>query len=257
MAKLTCTEVLESIPAMALGALDEHDRLAISTHIATCSGCCEQYRHFTEVSHCMLETVPQRMPPAALKRAIMMAIELPTENRAERLVRWFRHAITLPGWVLGSAVMTGVLVIGVIGYRYMGLAGQRDQLTRQLQEQQLVVSVMSRSDRQSFTMTGTVTAKDANATLMFVPDASTGILLVHNLASLPENQSYQLWLIDSSGKRDSGAVFNLAPGQDGTATLIIYAPQALNNYVKCGVSIEPRGGSPKPTGPTALTGAYL
>jgi len=105
-------------------------------------------------------------------------------------------------------------------------------------------------------MIGTANAKDASATLLFDAQATSGVLLVRNLPALPAEKTYQLWLVDSTGQRDSGAVFTVPPDANGPITYVVYAPRSLKSYVRCGVSIEPRGGSPKPTGPAALTGSY-
>jgi anti-sigma-K factor RskA len=253
---LTCADVVETLPALALGALDDHERLNVTAHIDACPDCQEQYRQYVGISHGLLKAIPQRIPPAALKRSLMMAIDAPKKNRFLSVRAWFGGAHPLQRWTLGSAFLAVLIVFSLFGTRYVDLANQQNALAQQLHEQQLMIAILSHSDKQSIAMLGTAEAKGATATLMFESQATSGVLLVHNLPALPATQSYQLWLVDSSGKRDSGAVFNVSADASGTATLVVYAPQALKNYVKCGVSIEPRGGSPKPTGPAALTGSY-
>ncbi len=256
MSKLTCADVIESLPALALGALDDHERLDVTAHIDACSGCQTQYRQYVDISRGLLETVPQRFPPAALKRSLMLAIDPPKKNRATQVRAWFTGAQSLPRWAWGSAILAVLLVFSLLGVRYVSMLDQQNGLAQQLHEQQVTISVLTGNEKQSIAMLGTANAKGATATLMFDSQSATGVLLLHDLPVLPDTQSYQLWLVDSAGKRDSGAVFNVSPDSNGVATLVIYAPQALKNYVKCGVSIEPRGGSPKPTGPAALTGTY-
>jgi anti-sigma-K factor RskA len=39
---------------------------------------------------------------------------------------------------------------------------------------------------------------------------------------------------------------------NGKASYVVIAPRQFNSYVRFGVSIEPAGGSPGPTGPAAL-----
>ena len=253
---VTCLEVQDSLPAFVLGALDEHGRLETSSHIASCSLCRQKYRQINQITDDLLEIVPQRIPPASLKNAIMLATLPQSNNLGARTKRWLQGAIEAPRWALGSLLFAGLLVVSLVGNGFVQLSASTQSLAGQIKEQQQVLSVLTRSDRESIAMMGTAQAKEASATLMYVPGANTGVLLVQKLPPLAESQSYQLWLIDSSGKRDSGAVFSVSTDGNGTAALVVSAPRSIKDYVKCGVSIEPRGGSPKPTGPAALTGSY-
>jgi anti-sigma-K factor RskA len=76
------------------------------------------------------------------------------------------------------------------------------------------------------------------------------VLWAEDLPPLPASQSYQLWLIYADGTRDSGAVFSVPA--DGSATVVVVAPKPFSAYARFGISVEPAGGSPAPTGPAAL-----
>jgi anti-sigma-K factor RskA len=54
------------------------------------------------------------------------------------------------------------------------------------------------------------------------------------------------------GERTSGGVFSVKQG--GYAAKVIYAPLPLADYSSFGVTIEPAGGSPSPTGDKVLGG---
>lgn len=256
MSTLTCDEIEESLPAMALGALDEHERRDVKAHMDACPNCREQYARYLEVSRLLLDSVPQRQPPVALKNSLMTAIQPQRKARFVRFARWLGTANQLPRWAVGGLAVAAILLATLAGTLYADILGQKRLLARQLQEQQLTVSILAQKNKESVAMIGTSVAEGASATLLFETTSSTGVLVVHDLPALPSNQSYQLWLIDATGKRDSGAVFNMSTDGSNTTSLVVSAPRGLKEYVKCGVSIEPRGGSPKPTGPAALTGSY-
>ncbi len=57
---------------------------------------------------------------------------------------------------------------------------------------------------------------------------------------------YQFWLIDPSGDRTSGGTFSV--DAQGRGWVLIRSPKPLNNFQSVGVTIEPEGGSPAPTG---------
>jgi anti-sigma-K factor RskA len=70
---------------------------------------------------------------------------------------------------------------------------------------------------------------------------------VDHLEPLGPDQQYQLWLIKDG--RISGGVFDV--GDDGYGSLTVRAPDPLDSYT-FGVTVEPAGGSPGPTGPRVL-----
>jgi anti-sigma-K factor RskA len=57
------------------------------------------------------------------------------------------------------------------------------------------------------------------------------------------------WLIEN-GQRTSGGVFSVS--QEGYGSLRVSSPQPLSNYSAFGITVEPVGGSPGPTGNKVL-----
>jgi len=55
-----------------------------------------------------------------------------------------------------------------------------------------------------------------------------------------------------NGKRTNGGVFSV--DQDGYAVMEVYAPQPLSAYPQFGITVEPAGGSPAPTGEKVMGG---
>jgi len=96
---------------------------------------------------------------------------------------------------------------------------------------------------------GTEAAQQATGFIIADARNQQNLLVVHDLPSLPEAQQYQLWLI-KDGHRTSGAVFSVSPAGYGWTE--ITAPLPLSDYASFGVTIEPAGGSPGPTGAKVL-----
>ncbi len=105
-------------------------------------------------------------------------------------------------------------------------------------------------------------AYPSTKTLTFDQNGITGSLLVDkhrnlvalfawNLATAPAGKTYQIWLIDPQGDRTSGGLLEIEPGYPFVMATI-QSPQPLTNFVGLGVTVEPAGGSPKPTGPRVL-----
>jgi anti-sigma-K factor RskA len=60
---------------------------------------------------------------------------------------------------------------------------------------------------------------------------------------LPPDKQYQLWLIDAQQPHGS-AVFS---ADQQARQLLITMPDTPDSYQKLGITVEPRGGSQKPT----------
>ena len=254
MSSLTCAEVEEALPALALGALDEDERTAVTGHISACPGCRAQLAQYAAVSRGLLQAVPQRVAPPAIRQALMERLNPHRPSWGERIGSWLRGAQVLPHWAFGVTAAFVLAVIGALGAETIHLANQQDALAAQIRQQQAALAVVAGSSTESINMTGTQVAMGATAWMRFDPENSTAVMQAVNLPALPTGKAYQLWLIYPDGKRDSGAVFTVPADSNGKVTLVVMAPKPLKNYVRCGVSIEPSGGSPWPTGPAALTG---
>ena len=253
---ISCTEVSESIPALVLGALDLYERVEIVAHIDSCPGCRELLHEYAGVSHGLLMAVPQRIPPPGLKKMLMARVATPQPTWLERIRTWLSTRQALPRWSLGAVVAAVLLVVSLVGVQAARLTSQQELLSQQLQQQQATLAILAGSDTVSMVMQGTPAASGASGVIRYSPQQTLAVLHVQNMPALSAAQSYQLWLIDADGKRDSGAVFSVPQGSDGSVTLVVMAPRSFKSYVRCGISLEPRGGSPKPTGPAILTAAY-
>jgi anti-sigma-K factor RskA len=94
---------------------------------------------------------------------------------------------------------------------------------------------------------------DSRATgfVLISADGDEGALVVDGLPPLGESQQYQLWLIRDE-KRTSGAVFSTDEKSYGGTRVEVSG--SLLEYSAVGITIEPFGGSPQPTGEKVLGG---
>ena len=105
---------------------------------------------------------------------------------------------------------------------------------------------------QTVNLTGTQMAPYANGLIVISLDGQHGTLVVDRLPALDDDHQYQLWLIENS-HRDSGAVFSVS--QTGYGSVWVSSPKPLAYYSNFGISVEPAGGSPSPTGNKVLGGS--
>ncbi len=100
-------------------------------------------------------------------------------------------------------------------------------------------------------MTGTTHDPGATGMLVISQDGNLGTLIVDNLPALDSTHQYQLWLIQDN-QRASGGVFSVS--QDGYGALMVHSTVPLITYSSFGITIEPTGGSPGPTGEKVMGG---
>src|SRR5689334_19944521 len=149
MSRLTCAEVEEALPALALGALDEDERIAVTGHINACPGCRAQLAQYAAVSRGLLQAVPQRVPPPAIRQALLERLEPRQPSWSERFGSWLRGAQVIPRWAFGIATALVLIVIGALGAETIRLANQQDALAMQVRQQQAALAVVAGSSTES------------------------------------------------------------------------------------------------------------
>jgi anti-sigma-K factor RskA len=255
MSTLSRDEVKDMLPAYALGALDADERRAVENGLTRYPDLRAELASLASVAHGLSASVPQRAPPAALKAQLLAQAQAQAQAQAAAqpastptLTWWQRFIDALSNSSLTPKLAVAALLLSaafVVVQVLMQLPQGMAQLTAQRQLQTIAAT-----GSETVQLNGTQNAPGAVATIRFNPDDKVGALNVNNLARLPADQSYQLWLVNAEGKRWSGAVFNTA--QSGDSLVLVKCPTPMGTIVRFGVSIEPAGGSKAPTGPGVL-----
>lgn len=237
-------EIAELLAAYALDALSPDDAGRVAEHVAGCRACQAELRAYRAVADRLPLAAPLAQPPARVKQALMRRVaarqapRLAAAQPGARTRGWREWLVRLsPAW---SAVSL-VLVIA--------LAASTFALWRQLDALRPTPQVGALRQVQ---LTGTQAAPEATGLLVLSLDGEYGTLVVDRLPALDRERQYQLWLL-RDGQRESGGVFSV--GADGYASLSVQSSQPLASYSSFGITIEPAGGSPGPTGERVLGGA--
>jgi anti-sigma-K factor RskA len=245
--------VFDLIPAYALDCLDEGDLQVVEAHLVGCARCRDELQAYQEVAGQIAFAVPQAEPPARLKADLIGRLQASEETReasqlpavgATRAVKtrpgWWQFWVgTLsprsPGWALAGLAL--VVVLGISNL----LLWQQVRDLRAVQADTL----------RTVALTGTQFAPEATGLIVISKNGEHGTLVVDRLPQLDPEHEYQLWLTDGD-QRTSGGVFSV--DEDGYKGLWVGSPQPLDSYSSYGVTIEPAGGSPGPTGEKVLGG---
>ncbi len=239
------THVIELLPAYTLDCLDEEDKLLVTEHLAVCSTCRAELASFQGVADQLAVAVPCSEPPADLRRRLMAQVQ-PQRPRAISQPRpaWWQQlgrslrVLQHPAWGVASVALILALVASNV------------LLWQQVNRPGVAANVQG---MRSLALAGTASAPGASGIVVISTDGEYGTLVVDNLPPLDKTQQYQLWLMQD-GTRTSGAIFSV--GRDGYGSTPILASDPLTRYSSFGITIEPSGGSPHPTGAKVLGGAF-
>ncbi|HFD39493.1 MAG TPA: hypothetical protein ENJ31_06555 [Anaerolineae bacterium] len=236
------SHVTDLLAAYALGSLDAEEAAQVAGHLSDCPLCRAELAAFEAVADHLALAAPEATPPPALKRRILGQIQTPRREPVgqPRRTWWQRLADRFPGvspaWGAVSLVLAALLILSNVWWW--------QRTSRRPTEGPGKMQIVA--------LVGTEAAPEAEGTLVISEDGEYGALVVDGLPPLDAAHQYQLWLIHDE-QRTSGGVFSVNP--EGYGTLWISSPDPLSSYSAFGITVEPAGGSPGPTGDKVLGGS--
>jgi anti-sigma-K factor RskA len=231
--------VFDLLPAYALGCLDREEDLRVAEHLATCGMCRGELESYRSLVAELPFAIAESDPPPGLKEVILeRAHKAKGIEPAAPKTSWWQRLPWIgaaPAWSMVSLVL--ILVLGASNLLLWGRLS-----TLESRQQASLKTIL---------LQGTESAPNATGLLVISLDGSHGTIVVDRLPVLSESQQYQLWLI-RDGKRTSGGVFSV--DDKGYKGMYIKSPEPLDSYMSFGITVEPAGGSPGPTGEKVLGG---
>ena len=228
---------IEDIPAYVLGALDPDSAAALEVHLQSCEVCQSELAAYHFVSANLLLDTPPQQPPAGLRHKLQG--RLPSAQKALRVHRTWSFGQLAFG--MAFVLLLGLNIFSIL--QIQSLQRQQVQLVRQFQNGQTALAMLTYSD----TKTVPISAQEVGGTVLVNKEHNVAVMIIWNLPSVPDNQTYQAWLIDSKGNRTSAGWFRPETGQPFTSQ-IVSSKQGLSNFTGVGITVEPSGGSSQPTG---------
>lgn len=216
---MNCREVDELLAAYALDAVDEHERAAIAAHLATCDAH-EDLAGLLGAAAGLALTVDEREPSTALEGRLLASAQVPPVAVRPARARWGR-------WP--AAIAAGLLLLAA-GF------GAGRALTPAAEPDSTLVQVVQRD-------AAWMRAEAA-------PGQSPVRVTLAGLDRQPDGVGYQIWAIRDSGWVTVGICNTDDDGWwDGDFDFALEAGDAL------AVTVEPRTGSPAPSGELVLISA--
>src|SRR6266498_260950 len=229
----------ENLPAYALGALDAEDIAALESHLRTCESCRTELAEYRRISDSLLTALPPRQPSAALRKRLQS--QLPSAQKTSRP----RFAWSFASLAAGAALVL-LLFMNIFSFTQMRqIQSQQASLLQQLKTNQFALSMLAYPGTQAFPIAD---GSNLSGSVLLDREQNTVALVMWHLPTLPQDQTYQIWLIEPNGHRVSAGLFR---SQEVTSytTEPVFSKQALSNFAGIGVTVEPAAGSDQPTGP--------
>lgn len=159
----------------------------------------------------------------------------PAERAAQR--RWFQR----PGLLLGAAAAAILLFIGgaFVGSTLAGNDSYQSQQASALAE----INAASDVQRATADVDG-----GGTATLVWSGELGRSALVANDLPALPDGKTYELWYMRDGEAIPAGT---MNPASTGSTWRVLTGEMSAGDTV--GVTVEPKGGSDKPTSTPVVT----
>ncbi len=251
-------ERFEELAALqALGLPLQEEAAAFTRHLEEgCTTCEELISQLRFSATAMSVQAPPVPPRPGLRDRVLASLEPSRVSPAAR-------PAPVSAWLMAAAAALLLFMVGTDDAR---LRRQREELRSQtadlssrlasaetdLARRDLRVRVLESEDVRILFLGGKDPQPGARAKVFWSEKAKRGVLVAGNLAALPADKQYELWVF-SEGKPVAAGVFDAdAAGRALFESADLSSIAAAQNFA---VTVEPRGGVPQPTGPIVLVGA--
>lgn len=246
---MTWDEVREIESLYALGVLDSETAQKVEDFLLHATR--EQQNEITEwreVTALLPVALPQVEVPSRLKERLLTriagerapAFSMPPGSSA-KVLQFHpqpRPSKQTPNWLAIAAAIVLAISSIFLAWRSTRLSSQLDIAEGQVKE-------FLSPDTQIISMTG-VEAPQANAKVIWNKKSQKWKVYLRNLPVPSNDKDYQLWYVTKNAKINA-KVFS--PNAQGNAVLDISLPfEALKELEATAITLEPKGGSPQPTG---------
>lgn len=249
--------VTDSLAGYLLGSLPDEEILVIAKHVSECGSCLRDLEELAVTRDDLFEAAPEAEPPEELWDRVRDRVRWEIRHGAEQQSGGLPAAGTKHGTPAPNRIprrpdrtrrfrLAGVAVAAAL---IIGLGTSTAILARMAVSNPVVLPTIA--------MNATVGSdwgtdgRVPSGMIVVSKNGEYGTLVVDNLKRIPDGQ-YQLWLI-RNGTRTSGAVFSV--NTEGYANVAVISTQSLTSFSRFGITAEPVGGSPDPTGVRVLAGA--
>jgi anti-sigma-K factor RskA len=226
----------------AVGGLTEEETSQFESHLATCADCRKEVAEMRDIAVQLSEAVATE-PPASLRASVLEQIAHTAQYRPSAsadpavgrsnvvpLQRSVQRRTRITGLLAAAAVLAAIAMGGWAVH-------SRNDANQAAQEAQRLTDVLSAKDvRTASADFGT----RGNGTVVVSQSQRRALLVAADLPALPSGKVYEAWTIRRSPT--PAGTFSA-----GSAQTVVSLPASAVSADSVAVTVEPAGGSSKPT----------
>lgn len=223
------TDLHHLAAAYALDALEPDERARFEQHLDECADCTADVRDFRTTTHHLAEASAVT-PPPHMRDELLARVAATPQEPAIVADRPPNRPRALP--MLAAAVLVLVaLGLGVVTQVAIDDRNQAEQL----------LAVMTATDATVVDLEPSGT--EGTVRVVWSSSEAAAVVVGADLPAVEADQTYELWALSADGPKSAG---QFSPGDDGRVERRLALPaEPADGW---GVTVEPAGGSPQPTG---------
>src|SRR5437868_2674569 len=245
----------EDLALHALGTLQGEERATLEKHLAGCEACRQELANLRGDMAVMAMATSGPKPPQRARQRLLDAIAkeprvaTPIAGERSRFNWW-----TALGWAAAFAMLLVVIQLRRENYflrqSLNTVAALTGQQTLELANAKRVVDTLTAPEAQAVTLVASKNPPQPQGKAFYLRNRSGLVFVANNLAPLPPDKIYELWLIPPTGAPIAAGLFK--PDAKGNATVV--NPPGLPAGVDAktvAVTLEPASGphdAPRGTG---------
>jgi len=236
---MKCAEVRLQLGAFVLGGLEPDEAAQIRRHLASCSGCQNEFRELAEINQILGALPPPADPPGHLKDAVLSRVrrEEPSSSNKRASSKNLRFALP----VVAAAALIAIVAIGILS-------------SLKVEPPVITVELIPTP-----TLRDELRAEGENywgvAELYPQPSGSQLVeLRLNNLEEPGPHSVYEMWFVSGENYVSAGTFTTTGSGE--TRVWLTAPPEALNYHTLL-VTREPAADDNAPSEEEILKGEVL
>jgi anti-sigma-K factor RskA len=246
----------ELLPFYALDALTDKERSLVEAYLAEHPEARAQVEEMNRAASALPQSIVPVQPSRQTKDALLSRVAVDAKarvrsseqnqpsRRVNRMESFFRT------FSLAAAAIAIIWIL-VLNRQVVQLRNEVASLNESLAAQseslnQFIENFPQTNPSRTITVSlkGTNAQPQAQGQLIADPASQSAVLVVTGLPPLEPGKTYQVWLI--AGAPVSAGL--LTVDSEGQGVLIVTTTESIGSFQSLGISVEPEGGSPQPTG---------
>ena len=253
----------ENLTLYALRALEGGERAAMERHLEECAACRKELLELQGDMALLALTTAGPAPPQRAKKRLMEAIAREPRVASRGAAAGAAAPSRTAGfWTFVPAFAATIIAVFafLIWRENVELQQQVAFLHREAQQQRALVAevrrvaeVLTAPDAAHFTLVSTPVKPVPQGRAIYLQKRAALVFIAANLAPIPADKTYELWLLPASGAAPIPAGL-FKPDARGSAAVLTPPLPAGVEAKGFAVTIENEGGSQTPTMPIVMAG---